>query len=136
MCKCFITLLWQMFYNIIRVKCFQWNNRKMSKQTSSDSKRSCHGGCSIKEGVFKNFANFTGSHVCQSLFFNTVVVKLSNCIMVVNLFFFFFFFLIYIYVYILHRKIKFASRQILLKMVYLGMKITQTNKVINYNFTK
>ena len=92
MYKCFITLLWQMFYNIIRVKCFQWNNRKMSKQTSSDSKRSCHGGCSIKEGVFKNFANFTGSHVCQSLFFNTVVVKLSNCIMVVNLFFFFFFF--------------------------------------------
>ena len=93
MYKGFIILLGQMFYNIIRVKCFQWNNRKISKQTSSDSKRSCHGGCSIKEGVFKNFANFTGSHVCQSLFFNTVVVKLSNCILVVNLFFFLFIFM-------------------------------------------
>ena len=92
MYKGFIILLGQMFYNMIRIKCFQWNNRKISKQTSSDSKRSCHGGCSIKEGVFKNFANFTGSHVCQSLFFNTVVVKLSNCILVVNLFFLFFFF--------------------------------------------
>ena len=28
--------------------------------------------CSIKEGVLKNFATFTGKHLCQSLFFNKV----------------------------------------------------------------
>ena len=29
---------------------------------------SSHGRCSIKEGVLKNFAKFTGKHLCQSLF--------------------------------------------------------------------
>ena len=28
--------------------------------------------CSIKRGVFKNFANFTGKHLCWSLFLNKV----------------------------------------------------------------
>ena len=28
--------------------------------------------CSIKKGVFINFAKFTGQHLCQSLFFNKV----------------------------------------------------------------
>ena len=27
---------------------------------------------SIKKGVFKNFAKFTGKHLCQSLFFNKI----------------------------------------------------------------
>ena len=26
--------------------------------------------CSVKKGVLKNFTNFTGKHLCQSLFFN------------------------------------------------------------------
>ena len=28
--------------------------------------------CSMKKGVFRNFAKFTGKHLCQSLFFNKV----------------------------------------------------------------
>ena len=28
--------------------------------------------CSMEEGVLKNFAKFTGKHLCQSLFFNKV----------------------------------------------------------------
>ena len=34
--------------------------------------RSSHPRCSIKKGVLKNFAKFTGKHLCQSLFFNKV----------------------------------------------------------------
>ena len=34
--------------------------------------RSSHRRCSVKKGVFKNFAKFTGKHLCQSLFFNKV----------------------------------------------------------------
>ena len=28
--------------------------------------------CSVKKGVFRNFAKFTGKYLCQSLFFNKV----------------------------------------------------------------
>ena len=28
--------------------------------------------CSLRKGVFRNFAKFTGKHLCQSLFFNKV----------------------------------------------------------------
>ena len=35
--------------------------------------RSSHQRCSLKIGVLKNFAKFTGKHSCQSLFFNKVV---------------------------------------------------------------
>ena len=31
---------------------------------------SSHRRCSIEKGVFRNFAKFTGKHLCQSLFFN------------------------------------------------------------------
>ena len=34
--------------------------------------RSSHQRCSIKKGVLKNFAKFTGKHLCQSFFFNKV----------------------------------------------------------------
>ena len=34
--------------------------------------RSSHQRCSIKKGAPKNFAKFTGKHLCQSLFFNKV----------------------------------------------------------------
>ena len=33
---------------------------------------SSHQRCSIKKGVLRNFAKFTGKHLCQSLFFNEV----------------------------------------------------------------
>ena len=31
--------------------------------------RSSHWRCSVKKGVLRNFAKFTGKHLCQSLFF-------------------------------------------------------------------
>ena len=34
--------------------------------------RSSHQRCSIKKGVLRNFAKFTGKHLCQSLFLNKV----------------------------------------------------------------
>ena len=34
--------------------------------------RSSHQRCSIKKCVLRNFAKFTGKHLCQSLFFNKV----------------------------------------------------------------
>ena len=34
--------------------------------------RSSHQRCSVKKGVFRNFAKFVGKHLCQSLFFNKV----------------------------------------------------------------
>ena len=34
--------------------------------------KSSHQRCSVKKGVLKNFAKFTGKHLCQSLFFNKV----------------------------------------------------------------
>ena len=30
-------------------------------------------GCSVRKGVLRNFAKFTGKHLCQSRFFNKVV---------------------------------------------------------------
>ena len=37
---------------------------------SQRSSRSSHHRCSVKKGVLRNFAKFTGKHQCQSLFFN------------------------------------------------------------------
>ena len=34
--------------------------------------RSSHQTCSMKKGILRNFAKFTGKHLCQSLFFNKV----------------------------------------------------------------
>ena len=34
--------------------------------------RSSHRRCSVRKGVLRNFAKFTGKHLCQSLFFNKV----------------------------------------------------------------
>ena len=34
--------------------------------------RSIHRRCSVKEGVPRNFAKFTGKQLCQALFFNKV----------------------------------------------------------------
>ena len=35
--------------------------------------RSSHQRCSIKKSVLRNFAKFTGKHLCQSFYFNKVV---------------------------------------------------------------
>ena len=34
--------------------------------------RSSHRRCSVKKGVLRNFAKFTGKHLCQGLLFNKV----------------------------------------------------------------
>ena len=34
--------------------------------------RSNHQRCSMKKGALRNFTNFTGKHLCQSLFFHKV----------------------------------------------------------------
>ena len=34
--------------------------------------RSSHRRCSVRKGLLRNFAIFTGKHLCQSLFFNKV----------------------------------------------------------------
>ena len=37
--------------------------------------RSSHWRCSLTDVVLRNFAKFTGKHLCQSLFFNKVAVE-------------------------------------------------------------
>ena len=39
--------------------------------------RSCHLTCSIINGVLRNFAKFTGKHLCQKFFFNKVAESQS-----------------------------------------------------------
>ena len=39
--------------------------------------RSSHRRCSVRKGVLRNIAKFTGKHLCQSLFFNKVAVLRS-----------------------------------------------------------
>ena len=34
--------------------------------------RSSHRKCSVRKSVLRNFAKFTGKHLCQGLFFNKV----------------------------------------------------------------
>ena len=41
-----------------------------------DKDRNNHRRCSAKKSVLKNFAKFTGKHLCQSLFFNKVAEHL------------------------------------------------------------
>ena len=35
--------------------------------------------CSVKKGILRNLAKFTGKHLCQSLFFNSMFEKLYYC---------------------------------------------------------
>ena len=48
--------------------------------------RSSHQRCSVRKGVLRNFAKFTGKHLCQAVFFNKVagpvviVQKMSSSI--------------------------------------------------------
>ena len=45
---------------------------KMSEKEIVRVSRSSHQRCSITKGVLRNFAKFTGKHLCQSFFFNKV----------------------------------------------------------------
>ena len=47
--------------------------------------RSSQRRCSLKKGVLKNFAKFTGKHLCQSQFFNEVAGVGCNLIKKYNL---------------------------------------------------
>ena len=49
-------------------------NTLLHKRTSF---RSSHKRCSVRKGVLRNFAKFTGKYLCQSLFFNQVSVLWS-----------------------------------------------------------
>ena len=44
------------------------------------SKRSSHRSCSVENGVRKNFANFTGIHLCWSLFLIKLQTQACNFI--------------------------------------------------------
>ena len=44
-----------------------WYRKTVSYLISS---RSSHQRCSVRKGVFRNFAKFAGKHLCQRLFFN------------------------------------------------------------------
>ena len=41
-------------------------------QPTATSINRTHRRCSVKKGILKNFANFTGKHLCWSFFFNKV----------------------------------------------------------------
>ena len=46
--------------------------------------RNSHQGCSMKKGVLRNFAKFTGKHLCQSLFVTLLKKKLWHRCLPVN----------------------------------------------------
>ena len=47
--------------------------------------RSSHQRCSVRKSVLRNFAKFTGKHLCQNLFFNKVADLACNFIKKENL---------------------------------------------------
>ena len=60
----------------------------VQKEKSEKSKlilyRSSHRRCSVTEGVLRNFAKFTGKHLCQSLFFNFFFFLISTVYNIVS----------------------------------------------------
>ena len=57
--------------NVLKIDKFDPNSAS-EKACLKVNYRSSHQRCSIKKDVLKNFANFTGKHLCQSPFFNKV----------------------------------------------------------------
>ena len=49
-----------------------------SKGLNNNNDRSSHRRCVVRKGVLRNFAKFTGKHLCQSLFFNIVAETLAQ----------------------------------------------------------
>ena len=56
-------MCWSLFLKLVLYTLFQMHCPKIIL-----SLRSSHWRCSIEKDVFKNFANFTGKHLCWSLF--------------------------------------------------------------------
>ena len=49
-----------------------YKSRKTLPHDTEKQSRISHRRCSVRKGVIRNFAKFTGKHLCQSLFFNKV----------------------------------------------------------------
>ena len=45
--------------------------KKIKKIIRTIQDRSSRGRCSVRKGVLRNFAKFTGKHLCQSFFFQS-----------------------------------------------------------------
>ena len=63
-----------------------WTNKSFGDpfdpfQAYSDVRffRSSHQRCSVTKGVLRNFAKFTGKHLCQGFFFNKVAGLSPKC---------------------------------------------------------
>ena len=56
----------------------QWIHVNQLPTFSLKILKSSHQRCSVKKGVLRNFAKFTGKHLCQSLFFNKVAEHLRT----------------------------------------------------------
>ena len=65
------------FNDEIRFKIMEWTRQNLMGDSDSGSS---HQSCSIKKGVLRNFAKFTGKHLWQSLFFNKVAGAACNFI--------------------------------------------------------
>ena len=52
-----------------------WIVQSRGRLTKLGALRSSHHRSSVRKGVLRNVANFTGKHLCQSIFFNKVAGK-------------------------------------------------------------
>ena len=56
------------------------NFYKWFKRSFSENIRSSHWRCSVRKGVLRNSAKFTGKHLCQSLLFKKeILVQVFSC---------------------------------------------------------
>ena len=58
---------------LLTMEHFSFQNSKLCNRMVSSINRSSHQRCSIRKGILRNFAKFTGKHLYQSLFFGTKV---------------------------------------------------------------
>ena len=67
-------LCWSFFLNKISVKLQNFWEHLFWRTSTNDCfytvSRSSHRRCSLRKDVLRNFAKFTGKHLCQSLYFN------------------------------------------------------------------
>ena len=54
------------------MRCNFKTNQAMLRSHIADAYRRSHQTCFVEKGVLRNFAKFTGKHLCQSLIFNKV----------------------------------------------------------------
>ena len=67
-----IELKWNLLsYTVFSVKCpFLSNSKSISLSSYCLKCRSSNWSCSLRKGVFRNFAKFAGKHLCRSVFLN------------------------------------------------------------------